>query len=788
MKNKIKILLVIIIVFFPIKISNSNEFELKSENIIVKENGNLIEAKGDVEVITNNNIEIMGENAKLNKEKSILEIFGNVILKDNDKDLEIKSQYMVYNKKEDIIFIKGNTYAKLDGRYNIKSKNLYYNNSKKIIFSDEKSELKDNRGNKITVSKFNLNLDSNLAKLFGITFEDQDKNIFNLNEAFLDIANDKIVGKDIKLNFDKNIFGNEENDPRLYGNSMISDENTTIINKGVFTSCKIRENDKCPPWMIKAEEVKHDKKKKIINYKNAWLNIYDIPVFYFPKFYHPDPSVKRQSGFLMPKLINSNFLGSSLQIPYYNVISSNKDFTISPRVFFNDKFLVQSEYRQVNQYSKTFLDHSLNKTSDSTNTHFFGNFESQKDSGKFEINIETTSNKNYLKKYNIKSPLLNNNSELNSFISLEKDTEEQYFFTSLEVYEDLTKIDSDSYEYIYPNYVFTKNLENSYNGNLGFFSSGYQKKYDTNRYDAVNINDIIYNSKQHISKKGFINDFSYIIKNVNTDGSSSLNYKNSFDNKLLSKIVYNSKLPLIKRNTNNTKYFTPKMSLSFSPSETKNINSNDNRIKYLDLFALNRVNSDDMIEGGESLTLGIESRYDNSLNQEIFSLSVGQVYRFEENPDLPIISSIGNKRSDFIGKLKFSPTDLVDLNYSFSADKDLEKTNYNFLETVFKTNNFNTTFGFLEDNSFLGEKSFISNETKYKFNDNYSLGFSTNKNLDKNLTEYYDLIYEYKNDCLTAAIKYEKSFYQDADLSKEESLFFTIKFVPLGNVYSPSLN
>ena len=150
--------------------------------------------------------------------------------------------------------------------------------------------------------------------------------------------------------------------------------------------------------MIKAEEVKHDKKKKIVNYKNAWLNIYDIPVFYFPKFYHPDPSVKRQSGFLMPKLINSNFLGSSLQIPYYNVISSNKDFTISPRVFFNDKFLVQSEYRQVNQYSKTFLDHSLNKTSDSTNTHFFGNFESQKDAGKFEINVETTSNKNYLKK------------------------------------------------------------------------------------------------------------------------------------------------------------------------------------------------------------------------------------------------------------------------------------------------------------------------------------------------------------------------------------------------------
>ena len=38
-------------------------------------------------------------------------------------------------------------------------------------------------------------------------------------------------------------------------------------------------------------------KKKIINYKHAWLEIYDKPIIYFPKFFHPDPTVKRQSGF-----------------------------------------------------------------------------------------------------------------------------------------------------------------------------------------------------------------------------------------------------------------------------------------------------------------------------------------------------------------------------------------------------------------------------------------------------------------------------------------------------------
>ena len=30
------------------------------------------------------------------------------------------------------------------------------------------------------------------------------------------------------------------------------------------------------------------------------LKIYDVPILYFPRFFHPDPTVKRQSGFLMP--------------------------------------------------------------------------------------------------------------------------------------------------------------------------------------------------------------------------------------------------------------------------------------------------------------------------------------------------------------------------------------------------------------------------------------------------------------------------------------------------------
>ena len=38
-------------------------------------------------------------------------------------------------------------------------------------------------------------------------------------------------------------------------------------------------------------------KKKTINYKDAWLEIYDQPIIYFPKFFHPDQPLKDSQVF-----------------------------------------------------------------------------------------------------------------------------------------------------------------------------------------------------------------------------------------------------------------------------------------------------------------------------------------------------------------------------------------------------------------------------------------------------------------------------------------------------------
>ena len=176
----------------------------------------------------------------------------------------------------------------------------------------------------------------------------------------IDLKNYNFIAGDTKVKIHKNALDNPENDPRIIGKSSKKNEGITLIKKGIFTSCK--ENDNCPPWIIQASEIKHDQIKKEISYENAILKFYNVPIFYFPKFFHPDPTVKRRSGILKPVINDSNILGSSLTVPYFHVLSEESDFTLTPSVFDNGSNLIQNEYRKVGKNSDLLINfgHSRN--------------------------------------------------------------------------------------------------------------------------------------------------------------------------------------------------------------------------------------------------------------------------------------------------------------------------------------------------------------------------------------------------------------------------------------------
>ena len=109
----------------------------------------------------------------------------------------------------------------------------------------------------------------------------------------------------------------------------------------------------------------------------------------------------------------------------------------------------------------------------------------------------------------------------------------------------------------------------------------------------------------------------------------------------------------------------------------------------------------------------------------------------------------------------------------------MNELQYNDIKATFSSDKFETSFNFIKETDEMGDQNLIDNVTSYKFDDSNSINFNTRRNRKLNLTEYYDLVYEYKNDCLIAGIKYKKTYYEDRDLKPSEDLLFTITLFPL---------
>ena len=803
MKNRFTFFFInIFIVLFNINIVYAADFNFQASEIILLENGNLIKAKNGAQVLTNDGIIINSKEFEYDKIKNIFVATGNVQVVDSKNQLTLSAPKISYDKNNEIITTNQKTIILVNNEYTINSKNIIFNRKTMEVMSEDKTKITDNLDNIFYLDTFRYWVLRSLLKGNNIKLLTATEDEFLFNDAMINLTTNEIAGKDITVNFSNVTIGNSDNQPRLKGNTIYSNKKTTEISKGVFTTCKKR--DGCPPWLISAENISHDKTKKTIFYKNAWLKVYDIPVLYFPKFFHPDPTVKRQSGFLMPKLSTSNNLGTSFTLPYYNVISDSKDFTFSPRFYTNNKYLLQSEYRTVTKKTKHIIDTSLLYGHDSgtvgddknTRSHFFSmsSFNlglSGFDTSSFNLDLQKVTNPDYLKSYKLNSPLITSESSLSSILNFQANKENLSIETSLEMYEDLSVVKpSDRYSFVYPNVKILKifNTEENLNGNLSLTTSGHKRQFNTNSEETVLINDLLFESYPMIQKNGLNSSYNFLLKNVNSDGKKSTVYRNSSSNKLLVAFLLDSSFPLKKEREGFNSFLTPKISMRYSPNPTKNINSSGQKLNLNNIFSLGRVGTNDSIEGGQSLTIGNEYRRTNKENQGQLLINLATVYRDKENVDLPIKSTMTKTQSDIVGNIKISPNNFLKFDYDFSLDNNLDSMNYNSINTSLTVNNFVTSFEFMEENNLIGNESYIGNKTSYNFNQNNSLEFSTRKNKKTNLTEFYNLIYEYKNDCLVAGIEYNKAYYNTATIKPQEQIFFSITIMPFGKATSPGVN
>ena len=229
---------------------------------------------------------------------------------DSTLPMLLQADQMIYDNQNNRVIAQGNV-------------EIYYNNytllADKVIYE---------RGNNILRAEGNVRIKEPTGALIK-------SNRFTLTDDFRDgfIQSLKIV---------------TEQDARIAAASATRQKgDVTVFDSAVFTPCKPCEDnpDKPPTWQIKAKKIIHKKSEATIEYEDASFEMWGVPIMKLPYFKHADPSVKRKSGFLIPRFGSSDDLGFVAETPYYFALAPNYDFTFSPMYTSEQGVLFKGNWR-----------------------------------------------------------------------------------------------------------------------------------------------------------------------------------------------------------------------------------------------------------------------------------------------------------------------------------------------------------------------------------------------------------------------------------------------------------
>lgn len=159
-------------------------------------------------------------------------------------------------------------------------------------------------------------------------------------------------------------------------------ETVSELNRVIFTPCPICDANgpRTPSVSIQAEKAVQNEELRAILYRNVVFRLGGVPIFYLPAFAHPDPSVDRASGFLVPTVDYEVGRGVSLEIPYLRVVSPSEDWLFSPQ--FNTKVAPLMNV----QWRRRFTDGMIVARGGYTYGRSFGDFDLDGD-GQAESNV-----------------------------------------------------------------------------------------------------------------------------------------------------------------------------------------------------------------------------------------------------------------------------------------------------------------------------------------------------------------------------------------------------------------
>ena len=607
-------------------------------------------------------------------------------------------------------------------------------------------------------------------------------------------------------------------DSRLAADRGVRRGPITEVGRAVYSPCALCEDnpDRAPLWQLRAARVIHDAENKDVIYKDAFLDFFGVPVFYTPHFSHPDPSVERRSGFLVPRVGSTSNLGPFARAFYFWSIGADKDATFELGGTRDAGFIFGAEYRQRFENGEILLDGSFNQSDRPDETEPGG--EKQDDwrghifaSGEFHLNdnwragadIRRSSDDTYLEQFEItRDKVLRSRAYAEGFYGLSYAAAEAY------AYQDVRRPRIDQ-PLILPDLSFNHVSEPGGLLNGQWFANGGALNLMREDEPEIRVTPTEGVDTRRFSLEtgwqtefktdfGLLTDFRTAVRGdlywsdkLPTAEDPNVTEDDVVEFRAFPRATVTARYPLMRQQGTIQQLVEPIVAFTAAPNQgdvdkIPNNDSVDVEFDEINLFSDSRFPGIDRVEGGYRVTYGLRLGV-FGFGGGSTSLFAGQSYSFDSDNNFPDGSGLERQQSDWVGRLTMTPTQFFNLDYRFRFDAKSLEGRRQEVSLVAGPDLFRVgaTYTFVDEvaGTVTGEDvEELTAGLSSRFADNWYASGSFRRDLVEDESREFKLGLAYVDECFTFGVEFRRRFASERESASGDAVFLIINLRNLGDL------
>ncbi len=569
------------------------------------------------------------------------------------------------------------------------------------------------------------------------------------------------------------------------------DARFNALSKAVYSPCKVCSDNPTPLWRIRARRVIHDEVERVIHYEDATFDVLGVPVFWLPWFSHPDPTIDRASGFLVPEFRQSSVYGFGIRVPYYWVIDDTSDLTFSPLLTSGDGVVGVVEYRRAFGSGSFTTAGSLTFNDYQGSNELHGHIEAR---GEFDLVNDfrwgfdgiAVTDRGYLRRYDF-----SDEDRLTSELYLRRYREDGFFDTTAVYFQSLRDDEpSGNIPVVLPSFDARHEMPGALlGGDLGVFASSYvllrEAGLDSSRLSIGADWERQVILPVGLSLRGFAEVRGDLFV---TDDFGGIESATEFRFAPLAGVE--ARFPLIHESSGGVVHVLEPIAQAIvapyggNGSEIPNEDSQVTEFDETNLFDTSHFTGLDGFEEGPRLNLGL--RYERiapgGLN---FDASVGRVLRLRGANEFSSGSGLADAASDWVGAWSASYDPYITVRQRLRVSDGFTVTRNELgAELSFGRFAVSANYIFLERDPSIEaprEREELTGRARFRLTRNWSVSGDVRRDIERGDSVEIGGGLTYANECCKIDFFVKRDFRESDDAPDSTSFAVQIKLFTLGN-------